>query len=67
MAIVSRIHLKRMESDHLALCGIRPRESFKLIDAVSTLTHSETDSVCKICLTAAIGLKRIDQFSTSGS
>jgi hypothetical protein len=52
---MTRIHLKRIESDGLALCGIRPRESFKLIDTVPKFTPLETDSVCKICLRAALG------------
>ena len=47
--IMTRIHLKRMPSDHLALCGIRPHESFKLIHAVSQFTCLEKGSVCKIC------------------
>jgi hypothetical protein len=62
ITIVTRIHLKRMESDYLALCGIRPRESFKLIDSVSKFTHQETDLACKICLKAALGLKA-EQYS----
>ncbi len=54
--LMTRIHLKRMASDHLALCGIRPLESFKLIETVPKFTPLETDSVCKTCLRAALGL-----------
>jgi hypothetical protein len=54
---VTRVHLKRTTSDNLALCGIRPGESFKLIHDVSKLTLLETDTVCKICLKAANGIE----------
>jgi hypothetical protein len=65
--IVTRIHLKRMESDYLALCGIRPRELFRLIDTVPKFTPLETDSVCKICLKAARGIEGQSSSATSGS
>ena len=61
---MTRIHLKRMASDNFALCGIRPRGSFKLIDTLPGFTPLETASVCKICLKAALGLGQ-SQFSSS--
>ena len=61
---VTRVHLKRTASDNLALCGIRPRESFKLIDELSKFTQLESAAVCKICLKAANG---VESQSSSGS
>jgi hypothetical protein len=54
---MTRTHLKRTDSDRLALCGIRPGESFKLIYTVTKSTNLETDLVCKVCLKAANGIK----------
>ena len=60
---MTRIHLKRMASDHLALCGIHPRESFKLINAISKFTALERPLVCRTCLRAALGIEGKERLS----
>ena len=68
ITIMTRLHIKRMASpDQLALCGMRARESFKLIDEVSKFTPLERASVCKTCLKAALGVQAQSSSATSGS
>ena len=68
ITIMTRVHIKRMASpDQLALCGMRARESFKLIHEVSKLTPLERACVCKVCLKAALGIEGQSSSATSGS
>lgn len=57
----SRVHLKRDVSRRLALCGIFPRESFKLVAQVSKLNSNEQALICKLCLQAAGNIGGLEQ------
>jgi hypothetical protein len=50
---VLRVHLKRDASQRLTLCGIFPRDTFKLIDALPKLSKKDQDAICKVCLKAS--------------
>ena len=63
---MTRVHLKRAAYDPFALCGIRPRGSFKLVLDVSKFTRPERESVCKVCLKAANGIEHGSSSATSG-
>jgi len=41
-----KIHLKRAEADHLALCGVYTKDNWALMESQNP---QYTDKICKIC------------------
>jgi hypothetical protein len=50
---VPKTHLKVYVSQRLALCGIFPRDAFKLVGELPELREEESTNICKVCLAAA--------------